>query len=100
MFFATAAMMIPTENKTMMVMKTGFLPKTFESEKITGWRTHDVRRKDVPTQKDSRAVPFRSWEMICTKQVVSCVAWAKWWKGVQGFAKQTYRQSNSDDIRL
>ena len=45
-------------------MMRGFLPKMSLREPMTGWKTVEVRRKDVPDQKASIAVPFSSFAMI------------------------------------
>lgn len=42
----------------------GLRPSIWEMEAKVGWMTVDVRRKDVPVQKASMAVPWRSWAII------------------------------------
>lgn len=43
---------------------TGLRPKMLESEPVMGWKTVEVRRKEVPAQKASIAVPPSFWAMI------------------------------------
>lgn len=63
-FFARAATIAPTAKKAKLMKINGFLPKMELKLPMTGWKTVDVTRKDVPAQKASIAVPFKSFAMI------------------------------------
>ena len=56
--------MAPTRNRTRATMMTGRRPKMCEKEAKEGWKMVEVRRKDVPAQKASMAVPLRRLAMI------------------------------------
>lgn len=62
--FATAAMMAPTPKKVKLMKMIGFRPKMELKFPSTGWKTVVVRRKAVPAQNASIAVPPSSFAMM------------------------------------
>ena len=62
--FETDATMAPTKKKTRATMITGLRPKICEKEAKLGWKMVEVRRKDVPAQKASIAVPLSCLAMF------------------------------------
>ena len=58
-------MMAPRVNKVRVKRRMGLRPRRVEREDWTGWKTVEERRKDVPAQKASMALPWRVWEIIC-----------------------------------
>lgn len=56
--FATAAMMEPIVKSTTASKSSGFRPKMLEKLANVGWKTVEVRRKEVPAQKASTAEPW------------------------------------------
>ena len=56
--FATPATIAPIMKKTRATIMTGFRPKMWEKEAKFGWKIVEHRRKDVPDQKASIAVPL------------------------------------------
>jgi hypothetical protein len=63
-FFAVAAMIAPTPKMVRLTKIIGFRPKIELKFPRTGWKTVLVRRKDVPDQNASIAVPPSSLAMI------------------------------------
>lgn len=61
---ATLATMAPAVKKTNATRISALRPKMSEREAKLGWKTVDVRRKDVPDQKASIALPWSFSEMI------------------------------------
>lgn len=57
--------MAPMVKKTSATRISALRPKMSEREAKLGWKTVDVRRKDVPDQKASIALPWSFSEMIC-----------------------------------
>lgn len=57
--YALATMEVRKKNERIARTK-GLRPKIWESEAKLGWKTVEVRRKEVPDQKASMAVPPRS----------------------------------------
>lgn len=51
-------------NRARVTRRTGLRPRRAEREAWVGWKTVEERRKEVPAQKASMALPWRSWEMI------------------------------------
>lgn len=62
--FATPATIAPIMNRTRATIITGFRPKMWEKEAKFGWKTVEQRRKEVPDQKASIAVPLSLSVMI------------------------------------
>lgn len=62
-FGLVAATMAPTTKKTRPTMIIGFLPKMCEKLAKLGWKMVEHRRKEVPDQKASIAVPPNCDEM-------------------------------------
>jgi hypothetical protein len=56
--------MAPTRKKISATMITGLRPKICENEAKLGWKIVDVRRKEVPAQKASIALPLSCLAMI------------------------------------
>ncbi len=56
--FATPATIAPIIKRTRAVIITGFRPKMWEKEAKFGWKIVEQRRKEVPDQKASIAVPL------------------------------------------
>lgn len=59
-----AATIAPIRKKTRAVITRGLRPKMCEKEAKLGWNIVEVRRKDVPDQKASIAVPLSFCDMI------------------------------------
>ena len=64
--FATAATIAPIKKKTRAIRIIGFRPKMWEKEAKFGWKMVEQRRKEVPDQKASIAVPLSLSAMICS----------------------------------
>ena len=62
--FASPQTMAPTIKKTREIIITGFRPKMWEKEAKFGWKIVEQRRKEVPDQKASIAVPLSLSAMI------------------------------------
>lgn len=62
--FATPAMMAPMVKKTRETRMRARRPKMSEREAKFGWKTVEVRRKEVPDQKASIALPWSFSEII------------------------------------
>jgi hypothetical protein len=62
---ATEAMIVPIVKMTRAQRRTGLRPKMWLKEAQLGWKTVDVRRKEVPAQKASMAVPEMEVVMVC-----------------------------------
>lgn len=62
---ATPATMAPMVKKTRVTRMSALRPKMSEREAKLGWKTVEVRRKEVPDQKASIALPRSFSEMIC-----------------------------------
>ena len=45
--------------------RMGLRPMMCEKDAHAGWKTVEVRRKDVPVQKAWMAVPCSFWAMVC-----------------------------------
>ena len=63
-FFAVPANITPTKNRITLVMMTGIRPNIWLNEAELGCTTVEQRRKDVPAQKDSIAVPWSFRAMV------------------------------------
>jgi hypothetical protein len=61
--FATLAMMIPTRKNMVQVVSTTLRPKMSDRAPVGSWKTVELRRKLVPVQNASMAVPCRLFEM-------------------------------------
>ncbi len=62
--FATPATIAPIIKRTRAIIITGFRPKMWEKEAKFGWKMVEQRRKEVPDQKASIAVPLSLSAMI------------------------------------
>ncbi len=56
--------MTPTKKNAMLAIITGIRPKIWLKLAKLGWNTVDARRKDVPAQKASMAVPWSFFAMM------------------------------------
>jgi hypothetical protein len=63
-FFDTPHIMAPIVNSVSAMRKMGRRPKTCEKATNVGCQTVDARRKEVPVQSASIAVPLRAAEMV------------------------------------
>jgi len=63
-FFATAAIIAPAPNRARETYTRGLRPKMWEKLPMIGWNTVLVRRKLVPDQKASIAVPPSVFAMM------------------------------------
>jgi hypothetical protein len=59
----TLHMRTPTVNRRSARKRTGWRPITWEKATKFGWNTVEVRRKEVPDEKASTALPWRSLVM-------------------------------------
>jgi hypothetical protein len=78
-FLASPATNAPIANKVSAPNTNGLRPKICEKDAKLGWKTVDVRRKEVPDQKASMAVPcsFAAMMGSATERVVASRATAK-----------------------
>jgi hypothetical protein len=58
----------PAVKKTSARIRSGLRPKACERLAKLGWKTVERRRKEVPAQKASMAVPLRSLVMACDER--------------------------------
>jgi hypothetical protein len=77
-FLASPATNAPIANKVSAPNTNGLRPKICEKDAKLGWKTVDVRRKEVPDQKASMAVPWSFAAMMgrATERVVASRATA------------------------
>jgi hypothetical protein len=61
---AVAAATAPIKKRVSEKKMRGLRPKMWEKEPRTGWKIVEVRRKEVPDQKASIAVPLSTLAMI------------------------------------
>ena len=84
--------MAPTMKKTSETIITGFRPKMWEKEAKFGWKIVEQRRKDVPDQKASIAVPLSLSAIIWPGQILDIV----YGSSVPVFQILTGRATDSD----
>jgi hypothetical protein len=77
-FLASPATNAPIANNVSAPNTNGLRPKICEKDAKLGWKTVDVRRKEVPDQKASMAVPWSFAAMMgsATERVVASRATA------------------------
>jgi hypothetical protein len=63
--FALAETIIPTKKQTTQHVRSGIRPYTEDNAAMGSWKMAELRRKLVPDQNASMAVPLRSFAMIC-----------------------------------